>query len=401
MNGNGQRWSARPRIAVVTPFLDKRHGTERCVVEQVERLVGEYGYEVHVYSERVEDVGAPIVWHCVPTMQGPGLVRYAWWFLANHLWRWWDRYVRGLRYDFIYSPGINCLDAHVVSVHIVFAEYYRRVRTELTVSRNPLCFWPRLLHRRVYYRLIMLLERLVYTRRGTWLVPVSRKVSADLEQSYGRNGRMSVIYHGVDRGQFSPESRERLRVSARLALELPKDAFVLLLVGNDWKNKGLPCLLEALGRLDEPCLSLLVVGRDSRAPFEATLARDGLAKRARFLAPRADVEVYYSAADCYVAPSLEDAFALPVVEAMACGLPVIVSSHAGASEIVTEGVDALVLKDPRDAGELARLIRLVYEDGDLRARLAANALRTAWAYTWERNAAAMDAIFRELLGSRR
>ena len=43
-------------IAVVSPFLDKRHGTERCVAEQVERLAQEYGYEVHVYSQRVEDM---------------------------------------------------------------------------------------------------------------------------------------------------------------------------------------------------------------------------------------------------------------------------------------------------------------------------------------------------------
>ena len=91
MSGDGHRLSARPRIAVVTPFLYKRHGTERCVAEQVERLVAEYGYEVHVYSERVEDVGAPITWHRVPTFPGPHLFRYVWWFLANHLWRWWDR----------------------------------------------------------------------------------------------------------------------------------------------------------------------------------------------------------------------------------------------------------------------------------------------------------------------
>jgi len=334
-------------------------------------------------------------------MQGPHLVRYVWWFLANHLCRWWDRWVRGLRCDLTYSPGINCLDANVVSVHIVFAEFYRQVRSELAFHRNSVRAWPRLLHRRLYYRLIMLLERLVYTRRGAWLVPVSRKVSADLERFYRHNGRMSVIYHGVDQRQFNPESRKRLRASARLALDLPENAFVLLLVGNDWKKKGLPCLLEALGRLGEPALWLLVVGHDDPALVRDLLARDGLGARVRFLRPRADVEFYYAAADCYVAPSLEDAFALPVAEAMACGLPVIVSSQAGASEIVTDGVDALVLKDPRDAGELARLIRMVYEDPELRTRLAANAPRTAQAYTWERNAAAMDAIFRELLRSRR
>jgi UDP-glucose:(heptosyl)LPS alpha-1,3-glucosyltransferase len=204
----------------------------------------------------------------------------------------------------------------------------------------------------------------------------------------------------VEPGQFNPAVRERLRLSARRNLGLPDEAFVLLLVGNDWKKKGLSCLLEALRRSGDPRLWLLVVGRDDPAPFEAALAMDGLGHRIRFLPPRPDVEFYYAAADCYVAPSLEDAFALPVAEAMACGLPVIVSSHAGASEIVTDGADGLILKDPRDPEELAALIRRLSGDPELRERLGGNAVRTARNYTWEQNAAALDAIFREAIRSR-
>ena len=79
----------RPRIAVVSPFIDKRHGTERRVAECVQRLAGEY--EIHVYSNRVEDVDLDkITWHRIPALPGPHLFGYLWWFLANHLWRWRD-----------------------------------------------------------------------------------------------------------------------------------------------------------------------------------------------------------------------------------------------------------------------------------------------------------------------
>lgn len=398
MSSDKRRASAKLRIAVVTPFLDKRHGTERCVAEQVERLVGEYGYEVHVYSGRVEDVEAPIVWHSVPAVHGPHLVRYVWWFLANHAWRWWDRYAGGLRCDLIYSPGINCLDAHVISVHIVFAAFYRQVRMALTLSKNPPRFWPRLLHRRGYYRLIMFLERLVYPRHGTWFLPVSQQVAGDLKRFYSPKGNTQVIYHGVDLEQFNPQSRRRLRTMARQTLGLSEDVFILLLIGNDWKNKGLVCLLEALSRLDEERFRLLVVGQDDRGPFEATLTKDRVGERVHFLPLRADVEFYYAAADCYVAPSLEDAFALPVLEAMACGLPVIVSSHAGANEIVTDGADALILKDPRDPTELATVIRRLLDDPNLCERLGKRAAATARTYTWDRNAAELHGIFEGLLG---
>ena len=82
--------SAKPRIAVISPFLDKRNGTERCVAEQVERLAEHY--EIHVYSTRVEDIDLnKIAWHRIPAVPGPHVVKYLWWFAANHLWRWWDR----------------------------------------------------------------------------------------------------------------------------------------------------------------------------------------------------------------------------------------------------------------------------------------------------------------------
>ena len=165
--------TAKRRIAVVSPFLDKRHGTERCVAEQIERLARDYGYEVHLYSQRVEDVdeggGGGIVWHRVPAAPGPGLVRYLWWFAANHLWRWWDERIRRMKYDLLYSPGINCLNAQAISVHIVFAEFRERVAPNLEFWRNPIATWPRILHRRLYYRLIIALERRVYPRKDVAL----------------------------------------------------------------------------------------------------------------------------------------------------------------------------------------------------------------------------------------
>jgi UDP-glucose:(heptosyl)LPS alpha-1,3-glucosyltransferase len=111
-----------------------------------------------------------------------------------------------------------------------------------------------------------------------------------------------------------------------------------------------------------------------------------------FLPPRADVQFYYAAADAYVGPSIEDAFALPPAEAMACGLPVIVSRQAGVSEWVTPGVDGLILEDPKDADELSKLIRSLVNDPLLCLRLGENAATTARQYTWARNAAAIKSF---------
>jgi len=92
---------------------------------------------------------------------------------------------------------------------------------------------------------------------------------------------------------------------------------------------------------------------------------------------------------------VEDTFAQPPAEAMACGLPVITSVTNGTSEVMTDGVDGLILEDPTDAEELARLIRRLYEDAEFRRRLGENAARTAKQYTWENNAAQMRALFEQ------
>jgi glycosyltransferase involved in cell wall biosynthesis len=97
---------------------------------------------------------------------------------------------------------------------------------------------------------------------------------------------------------------------------------------------------------------------------------------------------------------LEDAFAMPPLEAMACGLPVIVSRQAGVSEVITHGKDGLVLEISEDAGVLACLIRELYSDDDLRQRLGENASITALEYTWEGNAEQLREVFDGILCER-
>ena len=382
---------SRRRIAIVSPFIDKRHGTERRVAEFISRLADEY--EFHIYSTRVEDLDLRrVVWHRIPTLRGPHLGAYLWWFLANHVWRWRDRR-RGIVPDLVYSPGINCLDADAVSVHIVFASFRERVKNVLRLSQNPILSWPRIIHRRLYYRLIAALEPYVYGRADVRIAAVSNRIAADLKQLYPAASEISVIYNGLDLECFSPQQPARLRAGSRHALSIRDDQFVLLLIGNDWRNKGLNCLLGAMAQVADPRLCALIVGSDNRSPFLPLISQLGLEGRVHFCPPRADVETYYAAADAYVGPSLDDAFAQPPAEAMACGLPVITSRTNGGSEIITHGCEGLVLENPADSKSLADMIRKLLNDPALRNHLGAAAAETARQYTWQQNAAQMRELF--------
>lgn len=385
-----------PRIAVVSPFIDKRHGTERNVAELIQRLAGEY--EFHVYSQRIEDVDLRrICWHRIPALPAPHLLAYLWWFTANHFWRWNDRWLRGLAPDLVYSPGINCLDAGAITVHVLFARLLENLREELRFSRHRVKAWPRLLHRRLYYRLIRFLEHIVYRRSKQFLGAVSAKVAKDLDCYYGRTEKVRVVYTGLDLSWFNPARCAAVRSEARAKLGLREDDFALLLIGNGWKNKGLPCLLEAAGSLQDPRLVLLVAGEDDASPYQAAIQDHHLEGRVYFLPPRRDVEFFYAAADAYVGPSLEDSFGQPPAEAMACGLPVIVSRNAGCAEIISHGEDGLILEDPLDVRTLSAWIRRLMDDPEFRHSLAQNAVRTAQKLSWEINAAEMKALFEQAL----
>lgn len=386
----------KPRIAVVSPFLDKSHGTERMVVEWISRLSSEF--EFHVYSQCVEDADlARIAWHRIPRLPGPHLLNYVWWFGANRLCRIWHGRLRGIRCDLVFSPGVNCLDADAVSVHILFAELLRRVSAELRLLDNPARSWPVLIHRRLYYGLIAALERRVFTNPRTQLILTSPLTAAELQRHYSRSEEFPRIYAGVDRDTFNPERRSELRQGARDSFNLPVNQFTLLLIGNDWRKKGLAVLLDALQLLPDLPLALLVVTKEPRAAIEDAFNKRPRDSRVRFLPPRSDVEFYYAAADAYTGPSLEDTFALPGSEAMACGLPVIMSSRTGVSTFITNGVDGLILEDPGDAEALAGMIRQLNDDRGLCDRLGARAAETARQFSWEQNARELAAIFEEVI----
>ena len=376
------------RIAVISPFVDRQHGTERAVAELIERLPAKYGDEVDLYAQRVADLprlelaskspgDKSIRWHRVSKFPGPLLLEFRGWLWLNRRARLREVSRNGKAPDVIFSPGINALDADVILVHAIF---HRLAELQTARDRSGL----RGLHRKLYYSLLCGLERRIYSDPLVTLAAVSKRTAEQLRKYFGRND-VTVIPNGVDVEYFSPAAIRPLREAARR--HISPEQIVLLLIGNDWRNKGLTALLAAVANCKDLPLRLLVVGQDEQGPFRARAAIAGVGERVEFCAPVSDIRQLYAVADILVAPSLEDSFNLPVLEAMACGLPVIVSPRAGVSEWLRRGFDALLLKDPENAGELAEAIRALATGAHLRSMLAENAIGTAGKLSWDEHAA--------------
>jgi len=377
--------------------VDRQHGSERALAELLERLARDYNCAIHLYAERVEDLPLAdnklpassepggIVWHKVPSIPGPHLVKFVAWMFANGFLRWWHRVFRSRSFDLTLSPGINCLNADVIIVHAVFRRLQELAQAKGSAETRPSGLL-RGLHRRAYYGLLTALERRLYSDRRTALAAVSNR-TADLLDQYFHRSDIHIIPNGVDMREFSAPARAARRDAARWRLGLRETDFVLLLIGNDWRVKGLPAVLQAMAQLPALPLHLLVVGNDAIEPFRENAKRLAVLDRCHWESPRPDVITFYAAADTYVSPSLEDSFGLPVAEAMACGLPVITSTYAGVSGLIHNTVDGFVLPEPEDTQTLARIVERLYRDAEFRRTIGEAASRTAQHWTWDRSAA--------------
>lgn len=205
--------------------------------------------------------------------------------------------------------------------------------------------------------------------------------------------RIAVVPYGVD-AAFAPvaaESDEARRVVTRY--QLPSD-FVLS-VGAVEPRKNLRRIMDAVHRLrEQPATAAIAL---VHAGPEGWLIDDVPRDTARFLGyvPAADLRVLYGLARALVYPSLWEGFGLPVIEAMACGCPVVTSTVSALPEVAG---GAALLVDPTATEELAAAIGRVWTDGDLRRQLVARGRERARTFTWERTARETVGVYERVLG---
>jgi len=372
-------------IAVISPSVDRQHGTERAVTELVDRLATQHKDRIELYAQHVSDLvlesraatcgseSHGISWHRIRSIPGPHLMQFLAWLFLNRLARGSQNKKRNT--EIVFSPGINATDADVILVHAVF---HRIAELQNSQNANAL----RRLHRKLYYSLVCRLERRIYSNPRVILAAVSRRTAAQLARYFDRKD-VTVIPNGVDTAYFSPDALASIRPWSRQQYRCSPGEFVLVLIGNDWRNKGLPALLQALAVCKDLPIRLLIVGQDEPTSFRGVAEILGVEDRVQFFAPVRDIRTFYAAADCLVAPSLEDSFNLPVLEAMSCGLPVVVSQHAGVSDWLDDSQDCIILKDPQNGAELAQAIRALAADLRLRNAIGANACLTAKKFSWD------------------
>lgn len=205
-----------------------------------------------------------------------------------------------------------------------------------------------------------------------------------------------VILPGVGTPNLSLTQDE-----ARALLGLPADKKIILFVGNDYARKGLPALLAAMPAL-QANTHLACVGAVMQIPkFQLKAAELGLTERVHFVGALTDMSLAYRAADMLVHPTLEDSFAMVVLEAMSYGLPVIVSTaqYCGISQFLKHEADALLVQDPQDASDIGACIKRILTHDTLRQALSDAGFRFAAQHQWQQAIDAYVQIYSVAAGS--
>jgi glycosyltransferase involved in cell wall biosynthesis len=213
--------------------------------------------------------------------------------------------------------------------------------------------------------------------------------------------KLKLIYEAVDHELFKPGDAAAAR--ARVASRGVTKPFVLF-VSSLWPYKNCDGLLRAWalarGELGERQLAVVGIGRDQEylGSLHSLAAELGISGDVVFVGgvPLEETVSFYRAADALVYPSLNETFGLPLLEAMACGCPVVTSDTSAMPE--TAG-GAAVLADPKEPASIARGI--VEAAGPQRDRLRVAGLRRASQFNWAATGAATLDVYREVAGRRR
>ncbi len=238
------------------------------------------------------------------------------------------------------------------------------------------------------------------------VLTVSSVIKTDLSEHYRiSQKKIRVVFNGVDEQIFKPQPDETFPE----ALKKFEGKKIILYVGHFGLRKGVVYLIRAMNKISKECPDAVLVcvggvpswlgGTDYWSYLQKEIERDDLVDRVLLLdrVPNVQLPAFYSAASVFVLPSYYEAFGKVVVEAMACGTPVVATKRGGLSEVVDDGKSGFLI-DYGSADAIANAVLAILSNEALASKMGEfGRHRVERDFTWNSVATRIDSVYSELL----
>lgn len=365
-------------IAVVVPRYGLVGGGEKLVYELTERIAADHRWRVHVFANRWQSGSESIQFHHVPILTFPRFMTPLSFALFAR------RKINRVGVDLIHTHE-RILDAHIYSVHgIPHTIWVKQIRRKRVMSLFD-------------YTLANIERRLINSPNCKHLLAVSSITAEKLNQAFnGISDRIKIVSPGIDRQPFTRWVRQDCRKTLREQFGWHADDLVLLFVGMNFEIKGLDVILKSLGLAcrasPDVTIRLLVVGKGNIRKYRQLAESLGLRDHVALSGPiHSDIERIYLGSDFFILMSQFDTFGLVVLEAMAAGLPVIISRNVGARDMVEENANGFVV-DGDNCDVIADKIKILARR-DQRVRMGLAAANTARNHDWQAMADTVSELY--------
>ena len=375
---------------MVFQFIKEKGGVESYVFNLSRHLL-DRGHEVHIFAYGFgQDQNRHLVFHHVPSITFWSPLKY-WTFAINA-----PKIIKktGIQFDIvhgftqtlfqdIYRVGGGCHWDYMMHTYPIMRTAFGRI---------AMCLNPR-------HSCLLLLEKIIFKqKRYRQITCISEQCKREIMRHYKLPANdIEVIYNGVDTDAFTPRARLQYRDTVRAKYRITSDEVLLLFVGSGFKRKGLKYAIDALPLIDrDKKVKLLVVGRGRMRKYLKLAEEKGIADRVIFGGVCKHIQEIYAAGDIFVFPSEYDAFGTACLEAMASGLPVVVSKTSGVSEIIMQGKEGFVINHPINAKEMVIYIDALL-DKEKRNEMGSAARRKSEMYSFESNVEKTLQVYRRTL----
>lgn len=381
------------KIAITARSYSREGGISIYVAELAEHFAMEN--EVHIYSTLWRDVrNKNIIFHKVHSIQNQYLFEWLSFTALNTA-----RFkFKKNEFDIVHTNGYDSLCQDVVTAHSIHMAALNYLRTNNIPKGLGIAD-----------SVSLIIEKFIYSKYRNYKMIIADSTSSkeELMKYYNvPDEQIVVVPLGVDLDEYKPIEKCKL-TELRRKYKINENDIILFTVATEFYRKGMVELINAVGILVKRCgynnIKLLIASkardeglRKGDIYYRELASMLGIGNNVLFAGHINDLNFHYNLADIFVFPTKYEAFGLPTLEAMACGLPVL-NSKIGAGELITDGIDGIHLDNPNNIEEIADKLEMLIKDEKLRKVLGKNARKTAMKYSWDETAKKTMEVYQQII----